>query len=237
MAETNNEAAPKAAAKETKKINYWRIMIWSFIILLVLAALYFLFKVFLSPQPNSYGDAIDLNEPARAIEGEKEPFPATTTTAAAELGRAAASSENFNLLQINLEGSGTNVFDFGETEILALSNIESELYSTKEGDKSEIRAAISARTNKRAYVEAAYLKSGEKDKKIVKDSYPGFNHILVLPVLDPDSVYKYYITATDLNQGTVSSEQYVFYTGAGSISLVDILGSAVQKVFGWAMGK
>lgn len=226
-----NESLTKEEAKDKRKR---RIIVWIIIILLLLLGLVFFLVMFLSPKPTIYGDTINVNQPANTINVSQNNLLATTT-GAAKRAKAIAESENFEMLQINLEGSGTNVFDLGETEIFALSNVASELYSTKEGDKTEIRAVISCQTNKRSYVEVEYSKSGEKNKKVFKDTYLGFNHILVIPALDPDSVYRYSLSATDLNQTTIYSEQYVFYTGAGNISLIDILGSAIQKVFGWAL--
>lgn len=239
----NSEVQPKEAApQKAKKRSRKRVIILAIIILLVSLALYFLFKAFLSPKPGGYGEMVDVNAPVKTPETGGESGLAAEDSVnlplaeALKTGQAIASSENFDLLQINLEGSGTNVFDLAENEILELSRIKSELYIAKENDKSEIRAIISCRTNKRSYIEVAYSKSGEKDKKIIKDTDLGFSHVLAIPALDPDSVYKYSVNATDLNQAQVSSEQFVFYTGAGNISLVDILGSAAQKVFGWAIG-
>jgi hypothetical protein len=236
---SNNEIPPVAATpavKEAEKKPYKRIIIWAIIALLLLLGLYFIFRMFLSPQPNIYGNAVNVNQTKNNFNVNQTTVMATST-AAAQKGQPIASSENFDAMQINLEGSGTNVFDFGETELLAISNVASELYSAKNGDKTEIRALISCQTNKRSYAEAEYFKSGDPAKKVYKDTYLGFDHIMVIPALDPDSVYKYSISVTDLNQTKVYSEQYVFYTGAGNISLVDVLGNAVQKVFGWAIGK
>jgi hypothetical protein len=228
-----NEAKLKAKEAELaaeKKKRRRRMIILIIIILLLLPLFYFLFKIYLPPKK----EVINVQEPAKTV---KQTVMLATTTEAAKRAKAVAQSENFDMMQINLEGSATNVFDFGENEILTMTNVTSELYSARQGDKSEIRAVISCQTNKRAYVEVEYYKSGEKDKKIVKDSFLGFSHMLLLPALDPDAVYRYSISATDLNQIKIYSEQYVFYTGPGNISLVDILGSAVQKVFGWTMGK
>ena len=230
----NETLTKEAALAEAKEKRNRRIMAWIIIILLLLLGLVFLLVMFLWPKPNIYGGKIDVKEPASTINVNQNIMLATTTVAA-KRSKAIAESENFALLQINLEGSGTNVFDLGESEMFTLSNVVSELYSTKESDKTEIRVVISCQTSKRAYVEVEYFKSGEKDKRVFKDTYLGFNHILVIPALDPDSVYRYSLSATDLNQTTIYSEQYVFYTGADSISLIDVLGNAAQKVFGWAL--
>jgi len=239
VAAPNNETIPAEPAVKAVpgKKRGRRIVILSIIILLILAALYFLFKTYLWPKPDLPTNLINTDLPVKTADTAEETPPAAAAATTDKLNPAIASSENYDLLQISLEGSGTDVFDFGENEILELSQITSELYSAKEGDKNEIRAVISCRTNKRAYTEVTYAKSGEKDSKIVKEVNPGFGHMLIVPALDPDSVYKYSIKATDLNQAQLASEQFVFYTGAGNISLVDILGSAVQKVFGWAIGE
>lgn len=226
--------AKQAVKKAVKEKSRRRIMAWIIIILLLLLGLVFLLIMFLWPKPDIYGGKIDVKEPVSTVNVNQNIMLATTT-AAAKRAKPIAESENFAMLQINLEGSATNVFDLGETGLLTLSNVASDIYSTKEGDKSEIRAVISCQTSKRSYVEVEYFKSGEKTKKVFKDTYLGFNHILVIPELEPDSVYRYSLSATDLNQTTIYSEQYVFYTGAGNISLIDVLGNAVQKVFGWAM--
>ncbi|MDO8668154.1 MAG: hypothetical protein Q7K35_03575 [bacterium] len=237
MEPTKNEALPKdAASEEAKKKRQRKIIAWLIIVLLFLLALYFLLSRLLFPKPTIYGNTINVNQPVEVIEVNENNLLATTTEAA-KRAKAIAESENFEMLQINLEGSGTNVFDLGETELFAINSVKSELYSTKEGDKTEIRAVISGQTNKRSYVEVEYFKSGEKNKRVIKDTYLGYGHILVIPALDPDSVYRYSVSATDLNQTVIYSDQYVFYTGVGNISLVDVLGSAVQKVFGWAIGR
>lgn len=228
-----NETWPKEAAGEIKK-KPRRIIIWLIIILLLLPIFYYLFKIFLAPK--NYGGLIEVNQPANAINPSQK-IGLATTTASAKSAQAIAASENFDLRQISLEGSGANIFDFGEPEIFTLGQITSELYSTRSGAKSEIRAVISCQTNKRSYVEVAYFKSGEKEKKVIQDESLGLNHVLVIPALDPDAVYKYSVSATDLNQTKISSEPLAFYTGAGNLSWLDILSQAVQKVFGWARGK
>lgn len=226
--------AKQAANQAVKEKRRRRIMGWIIIILLLLLGLVFFLVMFFWLEPNIYGGKIGVKEPVSTINVNQNIMLATTT-AAVKRAKPIAESENFAMLQINLEGSATNVFDLGETELFALSNVASEIYSTKESDKSEIRAVISCQTSKRSYVEVEYFKSGEKNKSVLKDTYLGYNHILVIPALDMDSVYRYSLSATDLNQTTIYSEQYVFYTGTGNISLIDVLSNAVQKVFGWVM--
>ncbi len=149
-----------------------------------------------------------------------------------------ASSENFRAAQLNLnDGIGSNMTEFEESPLLEISDIKSELYSIKDGDKNEVKAIINCKTSKKAFIGVKYFKSGEKNGKMVKDAYSGFNHTLIVSALDIDSVYKYSISAVDIFGNKAESEQLVFYTGAPNISLVDTLENAVRKVFGWALGE
>lgn len=150
---------------------------------------------------------------------------------------SAASSENFKAAQINLnDGIGSDITDFEQSPLLEISDIKSELYSIKDGDKNEVKAIISCKTGKRAFIEIEYFKSGEKTGKTIKNLYSGFKHTVIISALDIDSVYKYSIKATDAFGNKARSEQLVFYTGAPNISLVDTLENAFRKVFGWALG-
>ncbi|HAI74520.1 MAG TPA: hypothetical protein DCS28_00590 [Candidatus Moranbacteria bacterium] len=147
-----------------------------------------------------------------------------------------ASSENFSVAQINLnDGIGSDMTDFEQNPLLEISDIKSELYSIKDGDKNEVKAIISCKTSKKAFIEIEYFKSGEKTGRTIKDLYSGFTHTLTISV-DIDSVYKYSIKATDVFGNEAKSEQLVFYTGAPNISLIDTLENAFRKVFGWALG-
>lgn len=149
----------------------------------------------------------------------------------------AASSENFKAAQINLNSEiGSSMTEFEESSLLGISDIKSELYSVKDGDKNEVRAIISCKTSRKAFIGVKYFKSGEKNGKMVKDVYSGFSHTLIISALDIDSVYKYSISAVDVSGNKAESEQLVFYTGAPSISLIDTLENAFRKVFGWAIG-
>ena len=148
-------------------------------------------------------------------------------------------SENFKISQITVNNNldTTGVVDFEESAVLQIDNIKSELYSVKEGDKETVKAIISCNTSKRSSVEVEYIKSGEKQGTTIKDSFYGLGHMLILTGLDPDSVYKYTVSAVDPNGIRANSEQFVFYTGAPNVSLMAVLENATQKVFGWAMKK
>jgi hypothetical protein len=148
-------------------------------------------------------------------------------------------SDNFRIgqLTVNSNPNAVNIGEFEESDILKINNIKSELYSIKEGDKDTNKAIISCNTTKRARVEVVYIKNGEKEAKIVNDEFYGMEHTIIVAGLTPDSVYKYSINAFDLVGNKISSDQFVFYTGAPNVSLMTVLENATQKVFGWALKK
>jgi hypothetical protein len=223
---------------EIQRVDRKRVMILAGIILLLALIFYFILRDFSAPKDNNFNNNVDVFQPTSEPDKNVDDTQATSTgSLIMEPPTAIALSENYKLLQLNFDGSETNIFDLGDNEIFKINSLKSELYLAKDGDKDEIRAVINCQTNKRSYVEVAYIKSGEKDKRIIKDTSFNFNHVLTIPGLTPDSVYKYSVSATDLNNNTVNSEQFVFYTGAANISLVDLLQNAVQKVFGWAIKK
>jgi hypothetical protein len=153
--------------------------------------------------------------------------------------KALASSESFSAMQISANGGGVGnseeLVDFEDSGLLRVEDIKSELYTIKDGDKSEVKAIISCQTNRKATLEIEYFKSGEKNKHVMKDVFFSSNHITILSSLDTDSVYRYAVSALDSRGNKVTSDQFVFYTGAPSVSLMDTLSGATQKVFGWAM--
>lgn len=165
--------------------------------------------------------------------------PTTTTEAVPQTPVVAPyTSESYNMDQVNISGEPRitdDSLDLG-SDILVVSDVRGELNTAKDGDKTDVRALISAQTSRKARITVAYAKSGEKTPREVEDDYYQFSHMVVLEQLDADSVYKYTVIATDLDGATVASDQFVFYTGAPSVSLIDVLQNAVQKVFGWALG-
>jgi hypothetical protein len=150
---------------------------------------------------------------------------------------AVFSSENFKATQLALDdGAGFGLVDFDENTLLKIGDIKSELYSIKEGDKTEIKGLINCSTTKRAKAELEYFKSGTTDAKTIAEQAYSTQHSWVIAGLDADSVYKYSLRAMDVSGNEISSEQFVFYTGAPNVSLIDVLSNAVRKVFGWALG-
>ncbi len=219
---------------EKKKINKKRIFIG---IAFVLLTVVFLLKI--------YTDYVEKNKLAAAISSgfNTEVLGDSITATDSASGNtmktdAIASSENFNATQISVNGGvglSDVLMDFENSGVLTVNNVKSELYTIKDGDKSEVKAIISCQTNKKTTIEISYFKSGEKTPKVMKDDFFGLNHMVIIPSLDADSVYRYSVRATDPSANSVNSDQFVFYTGAPNVSLMDVLGNATQKVFGWAM--
>jgi hypothetical protein len=219
--------------EENKKNSKKSILVG---ITFVLLALIFSAKIYLDYDKKTKLATVDLVSFDREVLGQES----GTSNNGSSKETALASSENFNATQISVNGGigpSETLVDFEGGGLLSVSNVKSELYSVKDGDKSEVKAIISCQTNKKTSIEITYSKSGEKVAKVMKDVYYGLNHTLVIPALEADSVYRYSIKAKDPVGNIANSDQFVFYTGAPNISLMDVLGNATQKVFGWAMKK
>jgi len=203
---------------------------------LAILAVVFLAKIYIDYQErNRVAKMISAGYDNTEVLGEE-----STTNDGAKKGEALASSENFNATQISVNGGvglSDVLVDFENGGVLIIDNVKSELYTIKDGDKSEVKAIIGCQTNKKTTIEVSYFKSGEKVTKSMKDDFFGLSHMVVVPALDADSVYRYSVKATDPSGNAVDSDQFVFYTGAPNVSLMDVLGNATQKVFGWAMKK
>ncbi|MFZ2189137.1 MAG: hypothetical protein WAV73_06270 [Candidatus Moraniibacteriota bacterium] len=199
-------------------------------------AIVFLSKIYMDYQERSKVAAVVSSGFSSKVLGQES----ASVESATKKEEALASSENFNATQISVNGGvglSDVLVDFEDGGVLTISNVKSELYTIKDGEKSEVKAIISCQTNKKTTIEIEYFKSGEKVNKTIKDDFFGLNHMVIITGLDADSVYRYSVKAVDPNGNKVSSDQFVFYTGAPNVSLMDVLGNATQKVFGWAMKK
>lgn len=146
------------------------------------------------------------------------------------------SSENYKITQLTIKGEGGMESDNeNEETILEISDVRSEVYSLK--DKDETRALISWKTNKSATSEMVYEKKAEKIEKKIKDSGYSLNHSVIIENLDADSIYGFKIKNVDKWGSEKGSDEYVFYTGAPNVSLIDVLENATTKLFGWAIKK
>jgi len=146
------------------------------------------------------------------------------------------SSENYKITQLVIKGEGGMEADSENEEmVLDISDIRSEIYSLK--DKDETRALISWKTNKTAISEMAYENKAEKIEKKIKDKGYSLNHSVIIENLNADSIYGFRIKNIDKWGSEKSSDEYVFYTGAPNVSLIDVLENATTKLFGWAIGK
>jgi hypothetical protein len=146
------------------------------------------------------------------------------------------SSEDYQITQLAIKGEGgIESSSENETTALEITDVRSEVYSLK--DKDETKALVSWKTNKSATSEMAYEKKAEKTEKKIKDNGYSLNHSAIIENLSADSIYGFKIKNIDKWGNEKESEEYVFYTGAPNVSLVDVLESATTKLFGWAIKK
>lgn len=149
---------------------------------------------------------------------------------------AALSSENFRLEELTVGGGlAVEMQDDEEGVAIKLADLNSEIFMVKETD--DIKALLSWKTNKATRSSVNYLKSGDSNSKEIKEGSYSFSHAMVIPILAPASVYTYTIKSVDRQGNEVMSDQYVFYSGASNVSLLDVLKDATDKVFGWAIKK
>lgn len=215
-----------------KNKNWIKTAIKFIILILFLIGLAFVFRDLYNLSPASEEAGVSVTQPAIMPIVNKKSMVASSST---QLIEAVAASENFKITQVNFGEVVADVLDFSDSGIFQVSGIKSELYFSKGEGQKETRAVISFQTGRQSYAEIEYIKNGETIRKTVSDPYFDRNHIITLPTLDADSVYKYFIIAEDVEGNKIVSDQFVLYTGAAQISLVDILEEAARKVFGWAM--
>jgi len=199
------------------------------ILIILLAVLIFIFKKSFVLEKNVDRALLNyVGQSTGVVLGEKD------TILSANGLKSVAASENYRLTQVNLGGVNAEVMDFTDSGLFQIGNIKSELYFSKEETQKETRAVISFDTSRQSYAEIEYFKNGDSDKNSIKSLNLGRSHVITIPELNSDSVYRYLIKAEDPSGNLAVSEQFVIYTGAAEISLVDILEEAARKVFGWA---
>lgn len=142
-------------------------------------------------------------------------------------------SENFRLKEISF-GGVLLASASGENIPIEITDIKSEIFSTKDGKHAQI--LISWKTNKLAISEIEYSSDNKNFKKLEEDFY-GFNHSVVLTKLDLATTYFYRISAKDKWGNKIDSEKYGVYSGSKLVSVFDLIVKAVNETFGWAVKK
>lgn len=145
-------------------------------------------------------------------------------------------SENFRVGQIVLGGDVGVLVQGDEFSELGISDIRGETLGSK--DQNEGRALITWKTTKPALSTVKYGKNagGSSEATFSEDGY-GLTHSAVLDRLDLASTYLYTISVRDRYGNELSSDAYAIYTGSKVVSLFELITSALQDVFGWAVKK
>jgi len=151
----------------------------------------------------------------------------------AEIEESVFASENYRIRQVTFGGDTTIPLDRIENVPLELSNVKSELLTTR--DEQEAKLIVSWKTNKPAVSEVIYGKNIEQGGSSIKEDKFGYSHNAVLSALDYSSAYTYLIKSKDKWDNEMISDQFAFYTGAPKISLIDLLLGAFRDVFSWAI--
>jgi LPXTG-motif cell wall-anchored protein len=144
-------------------------------------------------------------------------------------------SENFRVGDIAIGGEAEFLLTEDTSEPLDISTIRGEAFNEK--NKQEVKLVLSWKTNKLAKSEIMYSKGvGQAEKTVSEDDY-ALNHSLIISGLDQASTYIYTIASQDRFGNSITSDPYAVYTGSRTVSLFDLIASAVGEVFGWAINK
>lgn len=152
-----------------------------------------------------------------------------------QMNNAMAESENYQLKVVAIGGDAVAISRESETSQLGISDVRSELLTTKSGDEAKL--IISWHTNKLAKSKISYAKDMDDNKKILTEDDFGFSHMLVLSKFEQDTRYTYSISAEDRWGNEVSSEIFGAYTGKKIVSIFDLISSEIDEMFGWAIRK
>jgi len=160
------------------------------------------------------------------ILGEEESQPVQTRFFA---------SQNFRTPQISFGGDAI-VFPAGQQSgAPEIQDMRSELLLTK--SDQQVKFLLSWKTNKECRSAIEYMKDGQSEGKVVSEDGYGFVHSAAIAPLNFSTSYSYIVTARDKWGNEIKTEKLVFYTGAPSISIFDIIVAAFKDMFGWMVRK
>ena len=121
--------------------------------------------------------------------------------------------------------------------IISQVNNDSTLYP---GEDSTVQTVISWITDEPASCNLSYVNSAVKSGGDVVSSTPEtaplMEHVDVVTNFQPATVYKYWVTCTDVDGNTTSSEDFVLLTPQQQKSIVDIIIDNFKSTFGWLNG-
>lgn len=164
---------------------------------------------------------------------------AGTSTATLEqvplFGDANYRSESFRVGDISIGGEAEFLLSEDSPEPLQVDSIRGEAFTEK--NKQEVKLVVTWRTNKLAKSVISYSKGVGQAKKSIGEEDYSLNHSVIIPGLDQASTYVYEIVSNDRFGNEITSESHAVYTGSRTVSLFDLIASAVGDVFGWAVKK
>jgi hypothetical protein len=142
-------------------------------------------------------------------------------------------SENFQLKEVSFGGSAELLSNESESLQLKISDVRSEILTSKDGSQSEV--LIRWKTNKMASSSVDYDKSGIS-KKLSEGGF-GYSHALILTDLEQSKRYVFVISAQDRWGNQTNSENFSIYTGAKVASIFELITQQFEDIFGWAIKK
>jgi len=121
--------------------------------------------------------------------------------------------------------------------IISQVNNDSTLYP---GQDTTVQTVISWQTDEPASCNLSYVTGGATNAADVASSTPEAapltKHVDVVTNFQPATVYKYWVTCTDVDGNATSSQDFVLLTPEQQKSIVDIIIDNFKGTFGWLNG-
>ena len=121
--------------------------------------------------------------------------------------------------------------------IISQVNNDSTLYP---GQDTTVQTVISWQTDEPAACNLSYTSGIVKSAADVASTTPEtaflVKHVSVVTNFQPATVYKYWVTCTDADGNTTSSEEFVLLTPQQQKSIIDIIIDNFKGTFGWLNG-
>lgn len=117
--------------------------------------------------------------------------------------------------------------------VISQVNNDSTLYP---GEDTTVQTVVSWQTDEPAQCNLSYSSGVATAAGVASTSLetaPLTKHVAVITNFQPATVYKYWVTCTDADGNTTSSEQFVLLTPEQEKSIIDIIIENFQGTFGW----
>ena len=121
--------------------------------------------------------------------------------------------------------------------IISQVNNDSTLYP---GQNTTVQSVISWQTDEPASCNLSYttgaVKTATNVASTTPETAPLVKHVVVMTSFEPATVYKYWVTCTDVDGNSTSSEDFVLLTPQQQKSIVDLILDNFKGTFGWLNG-